>query len=39
MMCHSYAALTLWLLGYPDQALKQSHAALSLARDLSHQLG
>jgi len=36
MHCLSYAALALWLLGYPDQALKKSHAALSLARDLSH---
>jgi hypothetical protein len=28
--------LTLWLLGYPDQALQRSHEALSLAQDLSH---
>jgi predicted ATPase len=28
--------MVLWLLGYPDQALKKIHAALSLARDLSH---
>jgi predicted ATPase len=32
----SYAALTLWLLGYPDQALKRSHEALTLAQELSH---
>jgi predicted ATPase len=34
--CLSFAAIILWLLGYPDQALKKSHAALSLARELSH---
>jgi predicted ATPase len=32
----SYAALTLWLRGYPDQALRRSHEALTLARRLSH---
>jgi predicted ATPase len=32
----SYAALALWLLGYPDQALKRSHEALTLAQRLSH---
>ena len=31
-----FAALALWLLGYPDQALKSSHEALTLARELSH---
>ena len=30
--------LTLWLLGYPDQALKRSHDALTLAQELSHPL-
>jgi predicted ATPase len=30
------AALTLWHLGYPDQALKRGHEALALARKLSH---
>jgi predicted ATPase len=34
--CLSFAAWTLWLLGYPDQALKKIHAALRLAQDLSH---
>jgi predicted ATPase len=34
--CLSYAAWALWYLGYPEQALKKIHAALSLARDLSH---
>ena len=29
--CLSYAAWTLWSLGYPDQALKRSHEALALA--------
>ncbi|MBI3245202.1 MAG: AAA family ATPase [Deltaproteobacteria bacterium] len=32
----SYLALALWLLGYPDQALKKSHEALTLAQELSH---
>ena len=32
----SYAALVLWHLGYPDQALKRTHEALALARELSH---
>ena len=34
--CLSYAAWTLWHLGYPDQALKRSHEALALAEGLSH---
>ena len=32
----SWAALALWLLGYPDQALQKSHEAISLARELAH---
>ncbi|PWT79281.1 MAG: hypothetical protein C5B58_13940 [Acidobacteria bacterium] len=32
----SYAAWTLWYLGYSDQALKRSYEALALAQDLSH---
>ena len=32
----SLAALALWHLGYPDQALKRSHEALTLAQELSH---
>src|SRR5207244_3640306 len=32
----SHAAWALWLLGYPDQALRRSHAALTLAQELSH---
>jgi predicted ATPase/class 3 adenylate cyclase len=31
-----HAAMTLWLLGYPDQALNRSEKALALARELSH---
>jgi predicted ATPase len=34
--CLSWAALVLELLGYPDQALKRMHEALSLAQELSH---
>jgi len=36
--CLSYAAWTLWHLGYPDQALKRSYEALALAQRLSHHL-
>jgi class 3 adenylate cyclase/predicted ATPase/ribosomal protein L40E len=31
-----FAALTLWVLGYPDQALCRSQKALALAQQLSH---
>jgi len=34
--CLSIAAEDLWLLGYPEQALKSSREALSLAQELSH---
>ncbi len=34
--CLSYKALTLWVLGYPDQALKASQEAVTLADGLSH---
>ena len=34
--CLCYTALTLWVLGYPEQALQRSHEALTLAHDLSH---
>ena len=34
--CRAYAAWTLWLLGYPDQALACIHKALALAHELSH---
>ena len=36
MACFSYAAFALWLLGYPDQALKRSQQALLLAQELAH---
>jgi predicted ATPase len=36
VFCLSFAALVLWLLGYPEQALRKSQAALTLARELSH---
>ena len=35
-VCLSYAAWTLWQLGYPDQALKRGNEALALAQALSH---
>src|SRR4029434_4339390 len=34
--CRVYAAMTLWLLGYPAQALARLHDALALAHALSH---
>jgi predicted ATPase len=36
MNCLTYASWTLWLLGYPDQALKKSREALALAAGTSH---
>jgi predicted ATPase len=38
VFCLSFAAWTLWLLGYPDQALQRSHEALTLAQEASHPL-
>jgi predicted ATPase len=37
--CLSYAAWTLWQLGYPDQALKRGTEARALAQALSHPFG
>jgi predicted ATPase len=34
--CYSYAAVILWFLGYPDQALKRKNEALTLVQELSH---
>jgi predicted ATPase len=34
--CRNHAAQTLWLLGYPDQALARLHDALTLAHELAH---
>jgi predicted ATPase len=34
--CRSYASWSLWLLGYPDQALTMIRNALTLALELSH---
>ena len=34
----SYSAWALWLLGYPDQALKRSQEAATLAQELAHPL-
>ena len=36
VVCLSFTALNLWLLGYPDQALARSRLALERARVLSH---
>jgi predicted ATPase len=34
--CLGYAALSLWMLGYPEQALQRGREALALARELGH---
>jgi predicted ATPase len=34
--CRAYTGMTLWLLGYPAQALARLHEALALAHELSH---
>jgi class 3 adenylate cyclase/predicted ATPase len=34
--CRAFAALTVWFLGYPDQALAHLHEALALAHELAH---
>jgi predicted ATPase len=36
MYCHSYSALTLWLLGYPTQGRMQIDVALTLAQHSAH---
>jgi class 3 adenylate cyclase/predicted ATPase len=36
VVCRADAALILWLLGYPEQALARLHEALALAQELSH---
>jgi TOMM system kinase/cyclase fusion protein len=36
MGCRAFAAQTLWVLGYPEQALAQIHEALALVQELSH---
>jgi predicted ATPase len=34
--CRAYTAQTLWLLGYPEQALARLHDALALVHELAH---
>jgi predicted ATPase len=36
IMCRSFAAQPIWVLGYPDQALQSIHEALTLAQELTH---
>src|SRR5262249_18143756 len=36
MGCRDIAAMSLWVLGHPDQALKRSQEALTLGHELSH---
>jgi predicted ATPase/class 3 adenylate cyclase len=34
--CRGVAAMALWLMGYPDQALRQQHAADALGHEVAH---
>jgi predicted ATPase len=34
--CRAHSAMSLWMLGYPDQALRSAQDAVRLARELSH---
>ena len=34
--CQSFSVWPIWVLGYPDQALRNSHEALILAQELTH---
>jgi class 3 adenylate cyclase/predicted ATPase len=36
VVCRGFAAWTVWVLGYPDQAFKRSDEALILAQQLAH---
>jgi TOMM system kinase/cyclase fusion protein len=36
VICHGLSALTLWLLGYPDQGLARSQEAVTLAQQIAH---
>ncbi|MBI3247492.1 MAG: AAA family ATPase [Deltaproteobacteria bacterium] len=36
VLCLTYLAWSLWLLGYPEQAVKKAPEALALAQELSH---
>jgi TOMM system kinase/cyclase fusion protein len=36
VVCHSYAALTLWIRGYPEQGLARSQEAVTLAQQMAH---
>jgi predicted ATPase len=36
--CHGYAAMALWFLGYPDQALQGTAAMLTMAKELASPL-
>jgi predicted ATPase/class 3 adenylate cyclase len=36
VVCHSFAAWALWVLGYPDQARQRIDKAMTLAQELTH---
>jgi hypothetical protein len=35
MGCLGFSTIVLWMLGYPEQALQQTHQALTVAQDVS----
>jgi predicted ATPase len=36
VICRGFAAMPIWVLGYPDQALQSTNEALTLAQELTH---
>ena len=36
LTCQSYSAAVLWILGYPDRAMRRIHAVLALAKAIDH---
>jgi predicted ATPase len=38
VLCRGFAAMPIWMLGYPDQALQSTKEALNLAQEFTHPL-
>jgi predicted ATPase/class 3 adenylate cyclase len=38
VLCRGFAAMPIWMLGYPDQALQSTKGALNLAQEFTHPL-
>ena len=36
VLCRAFSAWAIWVLGYPDQALRSIHEALTMAQELTH---